>query len=155
MTQMNIATTINLKKRGVGTVTLASGTYTNGEKWYTITANGVTTSVVSATALNFAYKQYMANGWAVAQPKAEKKVAAPSQPKAEKKTREQSLTEKYGDKKCRAEWMNAKKAFHRFYMVKVDSKNFRDHRDYLKAVDALTARALQKWEDAGRPAYNC
>ena len=150
----NITNIITMTKVGHGTVVMKQGQYSDGEKWYTLTANGIEVSMKSAVAMNMAYKQYLQEGWTVKPAKIEKAVKAPTQPKP-KKTREESLTAKYGDKDQRRAYKKAEADFHRYYMLKIDSKAFTDHKDFLKAVAEKTANALQKWDEAGRPAYNC
>ena len=78
--------------------------------------------------------------------KTEPKAAAPKEP-APKKTREESLTEKYGSKEDRKAYIEAKKAFRKFYL----SKGMK----YGKAFDAAVKNALDIWEAKGRPAYSC
>ena len=152
-TTTNTNKVIVLTKKGYGTVTLTQGTYSDGAKYYTATTNNVTYSINGPMALNTIYKQHLQSGWTVkAQP--EQKVAAPKKTVV-KKTREESLTEKYGDKDSRREYKKAEAAFHRFYMIKVNAKSFKDHKEYLRVVAEKTANALKVWEAQGRPAYNC
>ena len=92
------------------------------------------------------WKVYIARGF---------KTSAEVKAEAPKKTRDQSLTEKYGDKESRKAYVEARKAFHRYFMIKTPEKGFGNHKEYLKAIDQKVAYALQKWEEAGRPAYNC
>lgn len=110
--------------------------------------NGVCTGglVCTPEVANTWYSTYRNRGFKTS---AEVKAAAPKQ------TREEGLTKKYGDKESRKAYVEAKKAFHRYFMIKTPEKGFKDHKEYLKAIDQKVAYALQKWEEAGRPAYNC
>lgn len=105
-----ITTIITMVKAGHGSVTLKQGQYSDGQKWYVMTANGIDTSINGPIAMNMAYKQYIANGWTVKPAKEEKKVAAPKPPKKVKKSREEALTEKYGDKDQRRAYIQRKNA---------------------------------------------
>ena len=104
-------TKITMTKKGIGTVILQQGEYRDGQRYYTITANGVTTSLKDAYATNMAYKHYLAAGWTVkpeeAEKPEEKAVAAPKEPKPQK-TRAEALEEKYGDIETRREYINKK-----------------------------------------------
>jgi len=104
-------------------VIIAMGTYSDGQKFYVSTENGVSKSLKDADAANLLYIHYIKKGWVKdhteiigEEPKAEKPeekaVAAPKEPKP-KKTRDEALTEKYGDIEARRAYMakkNAKKA---------------------------------------------
>ena len=139
---------ITMTKKGVGTVVFSQKN--SGEMVDITTIGGVTFTVMPNDA-NGIYAEYIDNGFTVkATP--EPKVAAPKEPKP-KKTREESLTEKFGDKDCRREYMKAKNAFTGFYRRKLCGKVA--FNDFHKAVEQCVTTALEKWEKAGRPAYNC
>ena len=97
----------------------------------------------------------VANTWFATYRKRGFKTSDEVKASAPKKTRDQSLTEKYGSKEDRKAYVEAKKAFHRYFMIKTPEKGFKDHKEYLKVVEGKVQYALKKWEEAGRPAYNC
>lgn len=99
-------------------VIIAMGTYSDGQKFYVATENGVSKSLKDADAANLLYIHYIKKGWVKdhteiigEEPKAEKPeekaVAAPKEPKP-KKTRDEALTEKYGDIEVRRAYMSKK-----------------------------------------------
>lgn len=69
-------------KKGIGTVILRQGAYSDGQKWYTITSHDIETSIRGADAMNRTFKSYLSSGWTVKPPK-EEKVAAPRKPQKE------------------------------------------------------------------------
>jgi hypothetical protein len=75
---------IIMSKRGCGTVILRQGVYSDGQKWYTITAHGIETSICNADAMNRTYHSYLADNWKVKTPESEKKVASPEKPEIPK-----------------------------------------------------------------------
>ena len=140
---------VTLVKRGVGTVTMIQQTSGGLVDVQLCNDIGFYTDKDGANEL---YLQYIRAGYTV-KPTKETKVAAPKEPKP-KKTREQSLTEKYGDIESRRAYIAAKKAFHRYFMNELKGRNV-SNQTYLKAVDLLTKKTLANWEAAGRPSYNC
>ena len=143
---------VTFRKKGLGNVVLTQGFYTDGTEYYTMETNGITVSLKSLGSLKATYLQYKKSQWEETVEKVDEtveKVAAP------KPTREERLTEKYGDKDARRAFKDAEKRLHRYYMVKVDSKKYSNHQEYLKAVNAYTKKALEAWEAQGRPALAC
>lgn len=146
-------TTIVMAKRGIGTVTLTQTT----DGMVDITTVEGLTFTVDKDGGNALYLELLGKGFTV-KPQKEPKVAAPKNPKVEKttKTREQSLTEKYGDKEARKAYIMAKSHFTK---VVVDSltKWQKDHRkltlaEYADQRDKGIKQMLKAWEDNGRPA---
>lgn len=129
---------VTLKKKGLGAVVLTQGVYSSGETYYTITVNGVTTSLRNAGAMNSTYIQYRKAGWEAntesISEEVEEKVAAP------KPTREDALTEKYGDKDARRE-----------YCIQRDKIRFEvasEIRDWVKTHRGLSKDEYKKvWND--------
>ena len=76
----NVTRELIMTKRGCGTIILRQGVYSDGQKWYTITAHGIETSICNADAMNRTYHSYLANKWEVKTPESEKKVASPDKP---------------------------------------------------------------------------
>ena len=70
---------VTLVKRGFGAVVMEQGVYRDGTKWYTITENGITKSMLSADAMNLTYGQYLKAGWTV-KPETVKKETAKKAP---------------------------------------------------------------------------
>lgn len=139
---------ITMAKKGIGTVIFSQRN--TGEMVDITTIGGVTFTVMPNDA-NGIYKEYIANGFTVkATP--EKKVASPKKPKVEKtpKTREQSLTEKYGDKEARKQYAVAKAYFtskgrEALRKYKVSYETFH------KGVDLYVKNNMKAWEAQGRP----
>ena len=103
-----------------------------------------------AQCLNSAYKQYLSEGWTV-KPEKESRKDAPKKHEKKtdkvKKTREEALTEKYGDKEHRTQYIKAKESLRKYYGVKYNI--------WGKVLDEKVKNALDKWEAAGRPALSC
>lgn len=102
--------------------------------------------------LDNGFKVVSINGVAVKDGKVmntEKKVTSPKKPKVEKPkvSREEALTKAYGSKEDRKAYVEARAAFRRFYLNK--------GMKYGKEFEATVKNALRKWNEAGRPAYNC
>lgn len=122
------------------------------EDIYTLTIgkgqNAISVKLDGKVGCEMVYHQYLAKGYkVVATP--EPKVASPKKPKVEKPkvSREEALTKAYGSKEDRKAYIEAKKAFRRFYLNK--------GMKYGKEFDSTVKNALNKWNEAGRPAYNC
>lgn len=146
-------TTIVMAKRGIGTVTLTQTT----DGMVDITTVEGLTFTVDKDGGNALYLELLGKGFTV-KPQKEPKVAAPKEPKVEKtpKTREQSLTEKYGDKEARKAYVEAKKRFTR-EVVDSLTKWQKDHRrltlaEYADQRNKGVKQMLKAWEDNGRPA---
>lgn len=148
---------ITMVKRGVGTVYFTQKN--SGEMVDITTVEGITFSVMPDDA-NDIYGEYIEKGFTV-KPQKEPKVASPKTPKAEKPkmTREESLTEKYGDKETRKLYVEAKKHFTKAVVATL-TKWQKDHRrlslkEYADQREKGIKKMLADWEAAGRPAYNC
>lgn len=134
---------ITMVKKGVGTVTLIQ---TDSEVF--ISAKEIRHP--DKDILNATYRQFLADGYTVKPEKEPKKEAPkPETEKTEKvkKTREEALTEKYGDKEHRTQYIEAKKSLRKYYGAK--------YHIWGKVLEEKVKNALDKWEEAGRPALSC
>lgn len=111
-------------------------------------ANAVSVKLDGKVGCEMVYHQYLAKGYKVVETP-EPKVASPKKPKVEKPkvSREEALTKAYGSKEDRKAYVEARAAFRRFYLNK--------GMKYGKEFEATVKNALRKWNEAGRPAYNC
>ena len=144
---------ITMTKRGIGTVNF---TQSSEGDMVVVTLIGNISFETTPDGANELYTQYLQNGFTV-KPQKERKVSAPKEPKAEKpkKTREEALTEKYGDKETRRAYVMAKNHFTR---VVVDSlvKWQKEHRrltvkEYNTQKALGVKQMLKAWEECGRP----
>lgn len=132
--------TVSMAKRGIGTVVLKQGEYIDGTRFYTITANGITTSLKDGNALNMAYKQYLNAGWTAkfeAEKPEEKKAAAPKEPKPKKSWKEH-LTETFGEKEDRKHFVEVRNriavtAINYFRQKYIESEATLSREEYKKA----------------------
>lgn len=146
-------TTIVMAKRGIGTVTLTQTT----DGMVDITTVEGLTFTVDKDGGNALYLELLEKGFTV-KPQKEPKVAAPKTPKVEKnpKTREQSLTEKYGDKETRRAYIEAKKHFTKVVVESLTEWQ-KNHRrltlaEYADQRNKGVKQMLKAWEENGRPA---
>jgi hypothetical protein len=126
-------------------------TFTQNQNGGNVTVTGDGLSGVSLTVeeANHLWNGKRSLGWT-----SEKPTFAPKEPKV-KKTREEALTEKYGDKETRKAYVMAKNHFTR---VVVDSlvKWQKEHRrltvkEYNAQKTLGVKQMLKAWEECGRP----
>lgn len=116
---------------------------------YVITRGGyIDTFVITKEEANQKYALLKNQGFKVIpekEVKEEKAAAAPKEPKP-KKTREERLTEKYGDKESRKAFVEARKAVRRALLLQ--------GYHYGKDFDLAVKDAMAEWEAMGRPVLN-
>lgn len=132
---------VTMTKKGFTTKVLVQ----TDDRRYIMIEEGIEHRLDGADALNALYKDYLAKGYTVKPEKEvkEEKAAAPKDPKP-KKSREERLTEKYGDKEQRRAFVEARKVVRRALLLQ--------GYHYGKEFDDKVKEAMAEWEAIGRPA---
>lgn len=132
---------VTMTKKGFTTKVLVQ----TDDRRYIMVEEGIEHRLDGADALNALYKDYLAKGYTVKpekEVKEEKAAAAPKEPKP-KKSREERLTEKYGDKEQRRAFVEARKVVRRALLL----QGYHYGKDFDLAVKDMMAL----WEAEGRP----
>ena len=137
---------IIMSKRGCGTVILRQGVYSDGQKWYTITAHGIETSICNADAMNRTYHSYLADNWKVKTPESEKKVASPEKPAPKPEETPKPETRFIYCKESRKIWATEYDRRKREALQKIINLKGQEYHDARIKMEEELKKEMRAWE---------